>query len=37
MITGENKKKVLIESQEKNYPINQFMSVLEGIYYTENV
>lgn len=36
MITGEKKRIVLSESQEKNHPIQQFIPFIEGIYYTEN-
>jgi 6-phosphogluconolactonase len=36
MITGEKKLDVLSESEEKKYPINQFIPFIEGIYYTEN-
>ncbi|MEN9972053.1 MAG: 6-phosphogluconolactonase [Bacteroidota bacterium] len=36
MITGEKKRFVLTESAEKNYPIQQFIPFIEGIFFTEN-
>jgi 6-phosphogluconolactonase/glucosamine-6-phosphate isomerase/deaminase len=36
MITGAKKLDVLSKSLEKNYPIQQFIPFIEGIYFTEN-
>ena len=36
LITGRKKYDVLSESAEKNYPIQQFIPFIEGIYFTEN-
>jgi 6-phosphogluconolactonase len=36
MITGPKKLDVLSKSLEKNYPIQQFIPFIEGIYFTEN-
>ncbi len=36
MITGSKKLDVLSKSKEKNYPIQQFVPYIEGIYFTEN-
>lgn len=36
MITGTKKLDVLSKSKEKNYPIQQFIPFIEGIYFTEN-
>ena len=37
MITGTKKLDVLLESEEKNHPIHQFIPFIKGIYFTENV
>jgi len=35
LFTGESKKQVLLEAEEKNYPINQFIDTITAIYFAQ--